>query len=100
MIFYKGMSPFFPQSRKDGRFSNRGFRFLLQSSQQNFVPSDKFFNGGLQQKYENLCGGRGGGVQIKNGTSQESVRSHVNECIKCTANNYATLPSCKSYLGE
>ena len=45
MIFYKGMSPFFLQSPKDGRFLNRGFGFLLQSSRQNLVPSDKFFNG-------------------------------------------------------
>ena len=118
MIFYKGMSPFLPQSPKDGRLSNRGFGFLLQSSRQNLVPSDKFFNGGNkknetlwisffkghQMKFEgsffrHLLGGGGGG-QIKNGTSQESVRSPVDECIKCTANNYATLSSCKSYLGE
>ena len=44
-----------------------------------------------------LGGGGEGGVRIKNGISQESVRSHVNEC---TAINYATLSSCKSYLGE
>ena len=49
--------------------------------------------------FRHLLGGGGGG-RIKNGTSQESVRSPVDECLKCTANNYATLSSCKSYLGE
>ena len=42
----------------------------------------------------------GGGVSHKKWNNQESVRSDVDECIKCTANNYATLSSCKSYLGE
>ena len=39
----KGCPPFSPQSPKDGRFSNMGFGFLLQSSRQNLDPSDKFF---------------------------------------------------------
>ena len=42
----------------------------------------------------------GGRVSHKKWNNQESVRSDVDECIKCTANNYATLSSCKSYLGE
>ena len=42
----------------------------------------------------------GGGGSHKKWNNQESVRSDVDECIKCTANNYATLSSCKSYLGE
>ena len=45
-------------------------------------------------------GGGGGGGSHKKWNNQESVRSDVDECIKCTANNYATLSSCKSYLGE
>ena len=42
MIFSKGMSPFFLQSPKDDRCLKRGFGFLLQSSRQNLVPSEKF----------------------------------------------------------
>ena len=57
-----------------------------------------FFKG-QQLKFEgsfssHLLAGGGGG------DNQESVRSDVDEYIKGTANNYATLSSCKSYLGE
>ena len=92
MIFYKGMSPFFLQSPKDGRFLNRGLDFYFKvadkiwSLRTNFSMAAttnetlwiSFFKG-QQLKFEGSFsshlflggGGGGGGCRIKSGKTKK-----------------------------